>query len=255
MVESASVVGFAWDAFNSGWTRPGLPMLHHLAGPYPHFKAAIWDAWRPKVCFDLCRRQGFLEGPMLDNAGSLQLLHASHVKERDKALLRSIIVGGVWNGFLLGHARREIVPYCFCGGFDRDGHLFLGNVLTSPLVQIRENPEFHDLMQRKERTWPGCLLVHGWLPALDSAGGWATGPGQVSASVLETSLGRYSSHFLDDWTGSQEFATRTRGAWAASQEFEAGVGSGALSAVVWSGMRSLVSGVVGLGFLPCLHRS
>ena len=42
---------------------------------------------------------------------------------------------------------------------------------------------------------------------------------------------------------------------AASQEFEAGVGSRALSAVVWSGMRSLVSGVVGLGFLPCLHRS
>ena len=42
---------------------------------------------------------------MLDIAGSLQLLHAPHVRERDKALLRSIMVGGVWNGFLLGHAR------------------------------------------------------------------------------------------------------------------------------------------------------
>ena len=42
---------------------------------------------------------------MLDIAGSLQLLHALHVRERDKALLRGIMVGGVWNGFLLGHAR------------------------------------------------------------------------------------------------------------------------------------------------------
>ena len=78
--------------------RPGLPMLHQLAGPYQHFKAAIWDAWRAKVSFDLCRRQGFRGGPLLDIAGSLQLLHAPHVRERDKALLRSIMVGGVWNG-------------------------------------------------------------------------------------------------------------------------------------------------------------
>ena len=31
---------------------------------------------------------------MLDIAGSLQLLHAPHVRERDKALLRAIMVGG-----------------------------------------------------------------------------------------------------------------------------------------------------------------
>ena len=53
---------------------------------------------------------------MLDIAGSLQLLHAPQVRERDKALLRSIMVGGVWKGFLFGHARREIVPCRFCGG-------------------------------------------------------------------------------------------------------------------------------------------
>ena len=34
--------------------------------------------------------------------GSLQLLHSSHVRERDKALLRSVMVGGVWNGFFVG---------------------------------------------------------------------------------------------------------------------------------------------------------
>ena len=61
---------------------------------------------------------------MLDIAGSLQLLHASRVEERDKALLRSIMVGVVWNGFLLGHAKGEIVPCRFCCGFDGDGRLF-----------------------------------------------------------------------------------------------------------------------------------
>ena len=61
---------------------------------------------------------------MLDIAGSLQLLHALHVRERDKALLRGIMVGDVWNGFLLGHARREIVPCRLCGEADGDGHLF-----------------------------------------------------------------------------------------------------------------------------------
>ena len=59
-----------------------------LAGHYQHFKAAVWDAWRSKVCFDLCQRQGFREkgGGSLDIAGSLQLLQASHVRDRDKAL-------------------------------------------------------------------------------------------------------------------------------------------------------------------------
>ena len=54
---------------------------------------------------------------------SLQLLHASHVTKRDKALLRGIMVEGVWNGCLLGHTRGEIVPCRFCGGIDGDGHL------------------------------------------------------------------------------------------------------------------------------------
>ena len=124
VIESAGAIGFSGDPMSSGWSRPGLPVLHHLAGPSQHFKAAIWDAWRFKVSFDLRRRQGFRGHPMLDIADSLQLLHAPHVREKDKALLRSIMVGGVWNGFPLGHARGEIVPCRFCGEFDGDGHLF-----------------------------------------------------------------------------------------------------------------------------------
>ena len=71
-----------------------------------------------------CGRKGFRGGPLLDIHGSLQLLNSSHVRERDKALLRAIMVGGVWNGFLLGHVRRLAVPRRFCRAPDNDGHLF-----------------------------------------------------------------------------------------------------------------------------------
>ena len=39
-------------------------------------------------------------------------------------LLRAILCGGVWNGFLLGKARKEDVPCRFCGNKDGVGHLF-----------------------------------------------------------------------------------------------------------------------------------
>ena len=42
----------------------------------------------------------------------------------DKILLRAILCGGVWNGFLLGRAKKEDVPCRFCGERDGDGHLF-----------------------------------------------------------------------------------------------------------------------------------
>ena len=49
---------------------------------------------------------------------------SSHVRERDEALLRGVLVGGVWNGFLLSRVRVQPVPCQFCGGADGDGHLF-----------------------------------------------------------------------------------------------------------------------------------
>ena len=122
----------------------GLPMLHHPPGPYQHFKTAIWNAWRSKVCFGLCRRQGFSRGPMLDIAGSLQLLHAPHVRERNKALLRSILVGGEW--FFLVMPTEKSFHAVFVAVLMEMG-TFFGNVLTL-LVHIRENPEFHDLIQK-----------------------------------------------------------------------------------------------------------
>ena len=96
LVASAAEIGFRWDPLTLVLSRPGLPLLRDLAGPVQHFKAAILDAWRNKVA-----------------AGN-------------KALLRSIMVGGVWNGFLLGRVRGQLVPCRFCGAPDGGGHLFLG---------------------------------------------------------------------------------------------------------------------------------
>ena len=101
---SAAEIAFRWDPLALAWSRPGLPLLSNLAGLVQHFKAAIFDAWRNKVSADLCGREGFRSGPLLDIHGSLQLLNFSHVRDRDKGLLRSILVG-VWNGFLLSRVK------------------------------------------------------------------------------------------------------------------------------------------------------
>ena len=62
--------------------------------------------------------------PLLDYEGTGQLLFSSHLRERDKTLLRSILCGGVWNGFLLGKTKEDDVLCPFCGGADGNGHLF-----------------------------------------------------------------------------------------------------------------------------------
>ena len=145
---------------------------------------------------------------MLDIASSLQLPHAPHVKKKDKVLFRRIMVGGVWNGFLLGHARGKNVPCRFYGGFDGAGRLFWGSP-HSPLVRIRENPEFHDLIQRDKKTWPTCLLWHGWLPVLGCNVCRAiVASGSVSKN-LENKLGAYFPYHLECWFSSEEFVSGT----------------------------------------------
>ena len=170
LVASAAEIGFRWDPLSLAWYRPGLPLLSNLAGPVQHFRAAILDAWHNKAAADLCDREGFRGGPLLDIHGSLQLLNSSHVRDRDKGLLRCIFVGGAWNGFLLSKVKGQPVPCRFCGAPDNDRHLF-GECTFPPLVEIRENPEFHDLMREDKAHWPRCLLWHGWLPMLSGVNG------------------------------------------------------------------------------------
>ena len=76
---SATEICFRCDPLALAWSRPGLPLLSNLAGPIQHFKAVVLDAWRNKVAADLCGREGFREGPLLDIYGlcsSLTLLMA-----------------------------------------------------------------------------------------------------------------------------------------------------------------------------------
>ena len=203
---SAAEIGFQWDPDALAWFRPGLPLLSNLAGPLQHFKTALLDPWRNKVAADLCGRKGFRGGPLLDIHGSLQLLNSSHVRERDKALLRNVMVGGVWNGLLLGRVRGQAVPCRFCGARDHDGHLFW-ECPFPPLVEIRENPEFHDLMRLDKEHWPRCLLWHGWLPLLSGvnfASPCAVDASESAAYLVEVALGRYSSGLIAEWSPSDE---------------------------------------------------
>ena len=139
--------------------------------------------------------------------GSLQLLTSSHVRERDKALLRGIMVGGVWNGFLLSRVRHQVVPCRFCGALDGDGHLFW-ECTFPPLVEILEYPEFHHLMRMDKGHWPRCLLWHGWLPMLSDINGaslWAASASESAGYLVEAALGGYHSRLIAEWSPPDEY--------------------------------------------------
>ena len=128
---SAAELGFAWDGDEKCWVRPSLDPLRMMAGPIQHFYSSILDAWRYSVFVKLSEREGFRSVEFADFKGFLQLLVSSHLRERDKILLRAILCGGVWNGFLLGQAKMEDVPCKFCGKKDGDCHLLLGMYLST----------------------------------------------------------------------------------------------------------------------------
>ena len=142
LLTSVAELGFAWDGDERGCVRVSLPPLRMMTGPVQHFRSAILDAWRFQEFARLSERQGFLGGEVADFHGSLQRLTSSHLRERDKMLLRSILCGSVvWNGILLGTAKKEDVPYQFCGKRDGDGHLFW-ECTFPPVQHVRDLPEF-----------------------------------------------------------------------------------------------------------------
>ena len=106
-------------------------------------------------------------------------------------LLRAILCGGAWNGFLLGQAKKEYVPCRFCGEKDGDGHLFWEGTFP-PLLHVTELPEFVSLMALDRGKWPRCLSWHGWLPGVSGAGAgdpWAASFGQLACCELERCSG------------------------------------------------------------------
>ena len=71
-----------------------------------------------------------------------------------------------------------------------------------PLVEIRESPEFHDLMSEDKAHWPRCLLWNGWLPMLSGSNGvspWAGDAADSAGYLVESVLGSYSSGLLAEW--------------------------------------------------------
>ena len=78
-----------------------------------------------------------------------------------------------------------------------------GSVPFPPLVEIRENPEFHDLMRMDKAHWPRCLLWHGWLLMLSCCNGvspWAGTASESAHYLVETALEDYSSRLVSDWS-------------------------------------------------------
>ena len=135
LIQSATDIGFRWDPEELAWDRPGLLLLSNLSGPFQHFRAAILGAWRDAVSAELCARKGFRGGPLFDIDGTLQLLNSDHVRERDKALLRSILVRGVWNGFSW-KIQGQDVSCRFCGCRDHDGHLLWDCTFPPPVESV-----------------------------------------------------------------------------------------------------------------------
>ena len=70
-------------------------------------KDGFGQLFLPSGCLrgQLADRKGFGGAQFLNIRGSVQQLISSHLRERDQMLLRSILFGGVWNGFLLAKAR------------------------------------------------------------------------------------------------------------------------------------------------------
>ena len=131
LLVSAAELGFAWDGAEKGWVRVSLPPLRMMTGPAQHFYSSILDAWRFSVFSKLSDRKGF-RGVEYAFEGSLQPLTSSRLRERDKMFVRAHLCGGVWNGFLLGKAKKEDVPCRFCGQRDGDGHLFWECIFPLP---------------------------------------------------------------------------------------------------------------------------
>ena len=52
-------------------------------------------------------------------------------------LLRAFLFGGVWNGFLLGQAKKQDVPCRFCGKRDGDGHRGSAMELLDGTLKLR----------------------------------------------------------------------------------------------------------------------
>ena len=60
-----------------------------MAGPIQHFRTAILEAWQFHVFARLSERKGFRSVEFADLKGSSQLLTSTHLRDRDKNVVKS----------------------------------------------------------------------------------------------------------------------------------------------------------------------
>ena len=90
--------------------------------------------------------------------GSLQLLTSSHLRERDKMLLRAILCGGFGTDFFLARSRRKTFLVVFVERgmvmVTYSGSVLSSPPLLSPFQHVWDLPEFAYLMSLDRSKWP-----------------------------------------------------------------------------------------------------
>ena len=170
-----------WGGATVG-SRVSLPPLRMTTGPVQHFYSSILDAWRFSVFANISERKGFRGVDCVDFQGFLQLLTSSHLRERDKMLLRAHFVWGrleripSWQG----HERKMFPAVIVVRGMEMG--TYSGSVLLLPSCTSGSCPNLLHLCPWIVASGPDVLLWHGWLPGLGGAGEdnpWATSFGDL----------------------------------------------------------------------------
>ena len=198
---SAAEIGFFWDPEILAWVRPGLPPLSNMAGPVQHLKAAILEAWRYKVSVDLCGRKVFVLGLCWMSMAPCSFLLLLMLEKEIRLCFAASWLGVSGMVFFLDGFEARLFHVSFVV------HLmvmvtFFWECTFPPVVEIRENPEFHDFIRMDKGHWPRCLLWHGWLPKLsgvNDASPWAANAADSAGYLVESALGSYSSGRLVGW--------------------------------------------------------
>ena len=102
LADSAAEIGFHWNSDRLGWERLGLPILSNLVGLVQHFRVAVLEAWRVRLLLIFVCVRGSVVA-----RGRIFKVLCSSLTLTTFGLLKSALIGGIWNGFFL--VRCEVI--------------------------------------------------------------------------------------------------------------------------------------------------
>ena len=186
-----------------GWIRVSLPPLRVMTGRIQHFQTAILEAWHFQVFSKLSERKGFLGVQFADIKGSLQLLNSTHLRDRDKMLLRAILMWREYgtDSFLVRPGRKMfLVDFV---GREMVMDIYFGSVPFTPFNMFVTSLNFLFLC-----LWivvSGLGAYSGMVGCLVLMVCLVINPGLLSLSELasfhlESCLGAYPIDFAAAWT-------------------------------------------------------